>query len=111
MRNVFGEMLDAVWRGFGLVRKPRTLPPRVEGDYDTVVAPQPRETEEEAELGQKSDAIAAEIKARFALDGTVLPPPTKKPLDADGYLKKITKKGENTSLRYAPFQRLRRYGE
>lgn len=111
MRNVFGEMLDAVWRRIGLERGPRTLPPRVEGDYETVVAPQAKSTESEAELGQKSDDIASEIKARFALDGTVLPPPKKKPLDIDGYLRKITKKGEKTSLRYAPFRRLRRHGE
>lgn len=62
MRNVFGEMLNAVKRGIvGTDRKARTLPPRVEGDYETVVAPPPR-TEEGPEL--KSDVIAAEIMSR-----------------------------------------------
>lgn len=111
MRNVFGGMLDAVRRGIGMVRKPRTLPPRVEGDYETVIAPPTRETEEEADLGQKSDAIAAELVSRYALLDTMLPPPKKKPLDADGYVKKISKKGEKTGLRYTPFRRLRRHGE
>jgi hypothetical protein len=108
MRNVFGEVLGAVWRGMGMGRRPRTLPPRVEGDYDTVVAPPTREGEEPA---LKSDVIAAEIVSRYALCEPMLPPPKKKPLDVDGYVKKVSKKGENTSLRYKPFRRLRRHDE
>ncbi len=107
MRNVFGEMLEVVKRGMSKRRKPRTLPPRVEGDYETVIAPPLRE--EEPEL--KSEVIAAEIIARYDLCGPMLPPPKKKQLDVDAYVKRISKKDEKTSLRYKPFRRLRRHDE